>query len=123
MMDHFYDSIPVLSTNAEVDKNEIEFDRDLQGDDSLNNLLSCGPLVGGKCSDCKIKDIKAESPDRISCITNTLAGECFICKKGSGGGGKGKKKNMTSSDKFSCVTPNEAVGKTCLDPTKDFDNV
>jgi hypothetical protein len=112
----------LLSTKEEEgDKDELLLNRVLQGTDDLDNLLSCGPLVGGKCKDCKIADIKVQTDDLISCITNALADDCFICKKkGTRNLKKGKK---NTKDKFSCVTPNDAKDMECLDPAEDFNNV
>jgi hypothetical protein len=111
----------------------------IDDDDGLINLLSCGPLVGGLCNDCKFEYITDESLDLVSCVTNALADVCFICKKGKsvkGGGGlkggkgkrnmkkqKSKSKNNTKGDRISCVAPEAAVGLVCLDPAEAFNNV
>jgi hypothetical protein len=150
----------VLSKEEEeqVDKDELSFldhrrhlqvgddlFKPIENDDSLTNLLSCGPLVGGACSDCKFDDgIIVQTLDLVSCITNALAEVCFICKKGSssstkGGGGGGEKggkgnkrtrnmkkkrsKSKTKEDQFGCFAPDVAVGMECLDPAEDFNNV
>jgi hypothetical protein len=117
-----YDSTVLLSTKEEeVDKDELQLDRVLQGTDNLDDLLSCGPLVGGKCKDCKFADIKDQTDDLISCIANALNNDCFICKKKGTRNLKMGKKN--TKDKFSCVTPKDAKDMECLDPTEGFNNV